>query len=116
MPKTNLLSILAAEALKVSTIDLHLKLNRKEHRTNDFEQSDLIVRRGQGVKLSLTFDRMVDEEHDNIVLQFSFGKLPVPVNWLHIQCTDVTFNPEYEIGVHIQRLGWSFKYIHPTAK
>ncbi|KAJ8303644.1 hypothetical protein KUTeg_020040 [Tegillarca granosa] len=63
-------------SLKVSKVDLDLKPNRCAHHTRDYDQQDLILRRGQKFTLTVTFDREVKTDMDCIVLQFVTGDKP----------------------------------------
>ncbi|OWF50628.1 protein-glutamine gamma-glutamyltransferase K-like [Mizuhopecten yessoensis] len=63
-------------ALKVVFLDFHLNENRREHHTKEFDQPDLILRRGQAFTLTLEFDREIDITHDNVILQLTYGDQP----------------------------------------
>ena len=60
-------------ALKAESIDLHIPDNRTEHHTEDYEQEELILRRGQQFKITITFSRAYNGNQDSIVLQFVTG-------------------------------------------
>ncbi|KAK3592534.1 hypothetical protein CHS0354_039881 [Potamilus streckersoni] len=64
------------DALKVESINYHLEENRKSHHTDEYELESLIVRRGQGFTLSITFDRNINQEEDIIYVQFTTGARP----------------------------------------
>ena len=57
----------------MKSFDLMTETNRKNHHTDDFEQDDLIIRRGQAFSLGITFDRNPDEEADIIALLITTG-------------------------------------------
>ncbi|CBY19552.1 unnamed protein product [Oikopleura dioica] len=50
--------------------------NRKEHRTDMYEQKDLIVRRAGVVKLRVAFTREFNSAGDTLRLEFKTGKAP----------------------------------------
>ena len=60
-------------ALKAESIDLYIPDNRTEHHTEDYEHEELIVRRGQQFKITITFSRPYNVNQDIIVLQFATG-------------------------------------------
>ncbi|GAB1597650.1 protein-glutamine gamma-glutamyltransferase K-like [Argonauta hians] len=64
------------ETLKVSSLDLHLESNRKCHHTDEYDQTNLIIRRGSSFILSITFQRKVIKEIDDVIFQFSVGTKP----------------------------------------
>lgn len=79
-----------SDALKVMSLDLHLNQNRREHHTKEYDQTDLILRRGQAFTLSISFGREIDPTHDRLVLQVTYGDQPkeskgtlvrLPVEW-----------------------------------
>ncbi|XP_076113269.1 protein-glutamine gamma-glutamyltransferase K-like [Mytilus galloprovincialis] len=64
------------KALSVSKVDTLTYENRKAHNTYDYDQEDVILRRGQEFKVDVEFDRDIDVEYDNVTLQFVFGSRP----------------------------------------
>lgn len=68
-----LIIFLAASNLKTETVDFHHQENRKAHRTDDYELQELIVRRGQGFEVTVTFNREYSPDDDVILLQFATG-------------------------------------------
>ncbi|XP_041375251.1 protein-glutamine gamma-glutamyltransferase K-like [Gigantopelta aegis] len=63
------------KTLKVSSVDLHKDDNQEAHHTSEYEIEDLVIRRGQGFDVSITFDRP-NTDTDVIILQFSTGPRP----------------------------------------
>ena len=53
---------------------MHIPDNRTEHHTEDYEHEELILRRGQQFKISITFNRGYNENQDSVVLQLATGK------------------------------------------
>ncbi|XP_031574152.1 protein-glutamine gamma-glutamyltransferase K-like [Actinia tenebrosa] len=62
--------------LKHTEIDFRVEENRKAHHTDEYESKNLIVRRGQQFKISVTFDRPVNVEQHQIILQLATGSRP----------------------------------------
>ena len=56
-------------------MDFHKYQNRIDHRTDDYESEELIIRRGQEFQVTVTFDRVYRPESDQIILQFATGLL-----------------------------------------
>ncbi|XP_067035423.1 coagulation factor XIII A chain-like isoform X2 [Acropora muricata] len=82
-------SVSKAETLIPREIALHETENRRNHHTDKYEHSSLIVRRGQSFDATLTFNRAFNSKKDDLVLQFAVGCGPkeskgtlirVPVN------------------------------------
>lgn len=65
-----------AETLKVQSVNFHNKSNREKHHTEEYEQEDLIVRRGTPFYLSFTFQRNIQPDRDLILLQLVTGDRP----------------------------------------
>ena len=63
----------AGRALSVVTVNTLPDTNRKSHNTYDYDQEDVILRRGKEFKIDVTFDRDVDTDKDIITLQFVYG-------------------------------------------
>ena len=61
--------------LKPLNVDFHKYENRIDHRTDDYESEELIIRRGQEFQVTVTFDRVYRPESDQIILQFATGLL-----------------------------------------
>ena len=59
--------------LGATQLGLQLKENRAAHHTDEYEQEELIVRRGQEFELTMTFDRAFNKEADSVFLQFTTG-------------------------------------------
>ena len=57
-------------------VDWLVDENRKEHRTDMYEQKNLIVRRAGVIKLKVTFTREFNSAGDTLRLEFSTGKAP----------------------------------------
>ena len=49
------------------------KENGHAHHTDEYECSELVLRRGQEFDMAITFDRKFDEEKDSVLLQFVVG-------------------------------------------
>lgn len=72
--------------LRVTAVNLHITSNTQLHRTNKYactkertvgdvkEEAELVVRRGQEFKVSLTFDRPYDKTKDDLKIYFKAGK------------------------------------------
>ena len=73
------LAKLREECLVVSDIELHVKENTKAHHADLYECTDtdtnpqLVVRRGQEFKLTLTFQRPWSSKDDDMKLIFHTG-------------------------------------------
>ena len=65
----------------MKSIDLLKEKNRELHHTSDFEQDDLVIRRGQAFSLALNFDRNPHVEEDIITLLITTGMSPVERVW-----------------------------------
>lgn len=63
----------AVSQLKPVTLELHKNENRELHKTDDYEQQQLIVRRGQAFDVTVTFNRDYNQEDDILVVQFVTG-------------------------------------------
>ena len=55
-------------------MDMRLEHNRAAHHTDEYDNSDMIVRRGQAFDVTVAFDRAFDAENDVIILQFAVGE------------------------------------------
>ena len=65
------------KALTVEDINLHVKQNAKKCHTGLYEcvreQDQCVVRRGEQMKVTLTFDRKYDVDKDDAKIMFSIG-------------------------------------------
>ncbi|KPP68896.1 Coagulation factor XIII A chain-like [Scleropages formosus] len=62
--------------LKVLQIDLQEEQNRREHHTDLFASPNLIVRRGQEFRISITFDGPYNPSKDGFYVEFRIGVNP----------------------------------------
>ncbi|XP_060637756.2 protein-glutamine gamma-glutamyltransferase 4-like [Anolis sagrei] len=69
-------SVTPLEAIK---IDFHREHNTYFHHTNDFDNTNLIVRRGQEFQMEVTFGRELND-NDKVILQLSIGENPKRYN------------------------------------
>ncbi|XP_068710893.1 protein-glutamine gamma-glutamyltransferase K-like [Montipora foliosa] len=69
-------SMSKAEVLRPKDIALHEAENRRNHHTDKYEHSNLIIRRGQSFDMTLTFNRAYNSKTDDLVLQFAIGCSP----------------------------------------
>lgn len=79
-----------AKALHVKDVDLHIEANTIKHRTNDYTcteerkyqgkilPAELVVRRGDSIKITIEFDRPYEDETDDVQLIFTLGDKPTP--------------------------------------
>ena len=56
------------------SVNLLPKENGHAHHTEEYECSDLVLRRGQEFDMAITFDRRYDGNQDSVLLQFVVGK------------------------------------------
>lgn len=63
----------AEKAIGIERVDTLTYPNRKQHNTYDYDQEDLILRRGQQFKIDLICDRDIDAENDAITIQYAYG-------------------------------------------
>ena len=54
---------------------LQLVGNSEAHHTSEYEQSEVILRRGQPFTVAITFNREYKQQGDKITLLFAVGKL-----------------------------------------
>ncbi|XP_068090597.1 protein-glutamine gamma-glutamyltransferase 4 [Hyperolius riggenbachi] len=66
-------------ALRTQNVDFMKQENASKHKTAEFDNDHLIVRRGQKFTLKITFDRVVTPR-DKITLQFTTGPRPSKSN------------------------------------
>ncbi|KAH3778779.1 protein-glutamine gamma-glutamyltransferase 4-like isoform X2 [Dreissena polymorpha] len=64
------------KALTVESVDFLLEVNRSDHHTDEFEQEDLVLRRGQAFSFKLHFDRAVNKKSDILFIKFAYGSRP----------------------------------------
>ncbi|XP_078506612.1 protein-glutamine gamma-glutamyltransferase E-like [Lissotriton helveticus] len=55
--------------LELTIINLHIPANRKSHHTDKYISNELILRRGQPFKVSLTFNRALQRERIAFTLE-----------------------------------------------
>ncbi|CAE1321058.1 TGM1 [Acanthosepion pharaonis] len=97
-----------AETLKVQSVDFHNKSNREKHHTDEYEQKDLIVRRGTPFYLSFTFQQNIQPDRDLILLQLVTGNRPQQSKNTINRLT-VLSPPKYESNEFRQL--WKAKYV-----
>lgn len=68
------------KGLKCEEINLHVKQNAKKHKTGRYEcvreKGQCVVRRGDTMKVTFTFDRKYNIEKNDAKIQFSIGENP----------------------------------------
>ena len=88
-------------SLKVKSIDLQKEKNRELHHTADFEQDELIIRRGQVFSLTITFDRNPNDEEDLIALLITTGRRQLQMRHF-LQLIFSYFSPKmYIVGAYV---------------
>ncbi len=60
--------------LKIENVDFHLENNRRNHRTNGYDDDSLIVRRGQEFSITVNVNRAVDTDKEKVSLRFKTGQ------------------------------------------
>ena len=55
-------------------MDLLKEKNSEAHHTDQYEQDESVLRRGQEFSFTLKFDRKVNKDVDLIIAKFSYGK------------------------------------------
>ncbi|KAM8967046.1 protein-glutamine gamma-glutamyltransferase 4 [Pelodytes ibericus] len=65
--------------LRTTNVNLLKSENARVHNTTEFDSQHLIVRRGQGFTLKISFDRQLTE-NDKVMLQFTVGPRPMQSN------------------------------------
>ncbi|XP_042562139.1 protein-glutamine gamma-glutamyltransferase 5-like [Clupea harengus] len=63
-------------ALEISKVELHVKENNKEHRTDDVTVKRLMVRRGQNFKITLKTNRQFQPDTDTLIFTAETGPKP----------------------------------------
>uniref|UniRef100_A0A671M4K7 protein-glutamine gamma-glutamyltransferase n=1 Tax=Sinocyclocheilus anshuiensis TaxID=1608454 RepID=A0A671M4K7_9TELE len=66
------------EGLSVLSVDMRVAENRKDHYTDNFKSSSLIVRRNKEFTISIKLDRAFSAEQDDVQLEFLIGELLSP--------------------------------------
>lgn len=70
----------------VNKVDLNIKSNTEDHHTDKYmctkrkKDPDLVIRRGQSFKMTITFDRPYNNDQNEILFTFKTGKSPRPSN------------------------------------
>ena len=59
--------------VEISKVELHVKENNKEHRTDDVTVKRLMVRRGQNFKITLKTNRQFQPETDTLIFTAETG-------------------------------------------
>ncbi|XP_063970507.1 protein-glutamine gamma-glutamyltransferase K-like [Lytechinus pictus] len=62
--------------LKVKSVDLCADANKKAHHTDLYEVDELVLRRGQVMNMSVTFDRAYNSAKDTLSLELLMGNRP----------------------------------------
>ncbi|XP_067857890.1 coagulation factor XIII A chain-like isoform X2 [Heptranchias perlo] len=91
------------EFLDVWGIDVHPnpeEINKKQHHTDLYDCSNLIVRRGQPFQITITFNRPYNSEKDRLWIEFFIGRYP--------DITKGTYIPIY-IQEELERRKWGAK-------
>nr|XP_055038539.1 coagulation factor XIII A chain-like [Misgurnus anguillicaudatus] len=65
-----------AAGLSVVSVDMHATENKKDHNTNKYKNSNLIVRRNQEFTIVIKFNRPFKEHQDNVQVEFLIGTTP----------------------------------------
>ena len=65
---------MTGKALSVESVDLLKEKNSEAHHTDQYEQDESVLRRGQEFSFTLKFDRKVNKDVDLIIAKFSYGK------------------------------------------
>ncbi|XP_045192039.2 annulin-like isoform X2 [Mercenaria mercenaria] len=80
--------------LHVKGIDLHITENTEKHRTDEYEctkgkikPAELVLRRGQSFKMTVTFDRPYSKPKNDLQLCFSLGEHPTGSGGTKVQFT-----------------------------
>ncbi|XP_054775150.2 coagulation factor XIII A chain-like [Lytechinus pictus] len=64
-------SIPKLQSLQITGFDTHLNENQKEHRTDEYENENLVIRRGQNFKLTVNLNRKHNPQKENLYLRFA---------------------------------------------
>ncbi|CAE1321059.1 TGM1 [Acanthosepion pharaonis] len=103
-----------AETLKVQSVNFHNKYNREKHHTEEYEQEDLIVRRGSPFYLSFTFQRNIQPDSDLILLQLVTGDRPKQSKSTINRLT--VLSPQKTKKHQLRRQLWKAKYVELKGK
>ncbi|XP_071951688.1 hemocyte protein-glutamine gamma-glutamyltransferase-like [Antedon mediterranea] len=63
-------------SLKIVSYDLNLDANQKNHRTDEYENKELVVRRGQVIKVDVTLNRDYDVSKHKASAELKWGNTP----------------------------------------
>ena len=66
--------VFAESQLKVIQLDLLEDVNKKAHRTDDYETEEMVLRRGQSFNMEVILHRDFMKGSDEIYLEFLMGK------------------------------------------
>ncbi|XP_026093431.1 coagulation factor XIII A chain-like [Carassius auratus] len=64
------------QALSVLGVDMYMTDNKKAHNTSKYKNSNLIVRRNQEFIMIINFNRPLNDQQDNVHLEFMIGDAP----------------------------------------
>ncbi|XP_050396227.1 protein-glutamine gamma-glutamyltransferase K [Patella vulgata] len=67
----------ADKSLDVTKIDFNEESNRAKHHADEYDNDDLVVRRGQPFKITVSFDRKPDQKYDIVSIQLTTGRKPM---------------------------------------
>ncbi|XP_067233801.1 coagulation factor XIII A chain [Chanodichthys erythropterus] len=65
-----------AATLSVLSVDMRVTENKKDHNTDKYVNSNLIVRRNKEFTIVIKFNRALKEQEDNVQLEFLIGSSP----------------------------------------
>jgi len=90
-------------ALAMKTLDCNwLKVqNEEEHRTDEYENPLLVLRRGQTFRVQVQFQRPYNKDFDKVMLQFRTGPNPQFLNNTKINCPVVDELVSSEWGMKV---------------
>lgn len=63
-----------AASLSVLSVDMRVMENTKDHITDKYKNSNLIVRRSKEFTIIIKFGRVFDEQQDNVQIEFLIGE------------------------------------------
>ncbi|XP_033115371.1 coagulation factor XIII A chain-like [Anneissia japonica] len=61
--------------LIVECIELHCHLNKGFHSTEEYQSTDLIIRRGQSFQITMRLDRQFNDKNDTITIRMTTGTI-----------------------------------------
>uniref|UniRef100_A0A8C2PW30 protein-glutamine gamma-glutamyltransferase n=1 Tax=Cyprinus carpio TaxID=7962 RepID=A0A8C2PW30_CYPCA len=64
------------QALSVLGVDMYVTDNKKAHNTSKYKNTNLIVRRNKEFIIIIRFDRPLNNQQDNVYLEFMIGNTP----------------------------------------